>query len=126
MKFLSRKVQLLLALNVQLLSQKEPDPKPALNLYARFGKLKPHINFLGHTDVVANLSNWKISPFLKALVKNGYLNSRGSQDMKGGVACWISAVSNFIKDNKFKGSIQLLFQQMKRQRLWMPSGYEIP
>ena len=28
--------------------------------------------------------------------------------MKGGVACWISAVSNFIKNNKFKGSISII------------------
>ncbi|MFL2894318.1 MAG: succinyl-diaminopimelate desuccinylase, partial [Candidatus Pelagibacter sp.] len=32
----------------------------------------------------------------------------GSQDMKGGVACWISAVSNFIKNKKFKGSISII------------------
>ena len=47
--------------------------------------------------MVANLNNWKIPPF-KAVVRKGYLNGRGSQDMKGGVACWISAVSNFIKN----------------------------
>ena len=28
--------------------------------------------------------------------------------MKGGVACWISAVSNFIKKKKFKGSISII------------------
>ena len=28
--------------------------------------------------------------------------------MKGGIACWISAVSNFIKDNNFKGSISII------------------
>jgi len=81
--------------------------KPALNLYARFGKSKPHINFLGHTDVVANLNNWKIPPF-KAVVKKGYLNGRGSQDMKGGIACFISAISDFIKDKNFKGSISII------------------
>ena len=77
-------------------------------------KSKPHINFLGHTDVVANLNNWKIPPF-KAVVKKGYLNGRGSQDMKGGVACWISAVSNFIKIINLKDLSQLLFQLMKKQ-----------
>ena len=106
MKFLSRKLTAI-GFKCTIIKSKGTGPKPALNLYARFGKLKPHINFLGHTDVVANLSNWKIPPF-KALVKNGYLNGRGSQDMKGGVACWISAVSNFIKDNKFKGSISII------------------
>ena len=106
MKFLSRKLTTI-GFNCTIIRSKGIGPKPALNLYARFGKSKPHINFLGHTDVVANLNNWKIPPF-KAVVKNGYLNGRGSQDMKGGVACWISAVSSFIKNKKFKGSISII------------------
>ena len=106
MKFLSRKLTDI-GFKCTIIKSKGTGPKPALNLYARFGKSKPHINFLGHTDVVANLNNWKISPF-KAVVKNGYLNGRGSQDMKGGVACWISAVSSFIKKENFKGSISII------------------
>ena len=106
MKFLSRKLNTI-GFKCTIIKSKGTGPKPALNLYARFGKSKPHISFLGHTDVVANLNNWKISPF-KAVVKKGYLNGRGSQDMKGGVACWISAVSNFIKNKKFKGSISII------------------
>ena len=106
MKFLSRKLTEI-GFKCTIIKSKGTGPKPALNLYARFGKSKPHINFLGHTDTVANLNNWKIPPF-KAVVKNGYLNGRGSQDMKGGVACWISAVSNFIKNKKFKGSISII------------------
>ena len=106
MKFLSRKLTAI-GFKCTIIKSKGTGPKPALNLYARFGKSKPHISFLGHTDVVANLNNWKIPPF-KAVVKKGYLNGRGSQDMKGGVACWISAVSNFIKNKKFKGSISII------------------
>ena len=106
MKFLSRKLDAI-GFKCTIIKSKGTGPKPALNLYARFGKSKPHISFLGHTDVVANLNNWKIPPF-KAVVKKGYLNGRGSQDMKGGVACWISAVSNFIKNKKFKGSISII------------------
>ena len=106
MKFLSRKL-IAIGFKCTIIKSKGTGPKPALNLYARFGKSKPHINFLGHTDVVANLNNWKIPPF-KAVVRKGYLNGRGSQDMKGGVACWISAVSSFIKNKKFKGSISII------------------
>ncbi len=106
MRFLSKKLNAI-GFKCKIIKSKGTGSKPALNLYARFGKSKPHINFLGHTDVVANLNNWKIPPF-KAVVRNGYLNGRGSQDMKGGVACWISAVSNFIKNNKFKGSISII------------------
>ena len=106
MKFLSKKLTAN-GFNCKIIKSKGTGPKPALNLYARIGKSKPHINFLGHTDVVANLRNWKIPPF-KAVVKRGYLNGRGSQDMKGSVACWISAVSNFIKNKKFQGSISII------------------
>ena len=106
MKFLSKKLSSI-GFKCKIIKSKGTGPKPALNLYARLGKSKPHINFLGHTDVVANLNNWKIPPF-KALVSKGYLNGRGSQDMKGSVACWISAVSSFIKNKKFKGSISII------------------
>ena len=106
MKFLSKKLSSI-GFKCKIIKSKGTGPKPALNLYARFGKSKPHINFLGHTDVVANLNNWKIPPF-KGVVRKGYLNGRGSQDMKGGIACFISAISKFIKNKKFKGSISII------------------
>ena len=106
MKFLSKKLTAI-GFKCTVIKSKGTGPKPALNLYAKFGKSKPHINFLGHTDVVANLNDWKIPPF-KGVVRKKYLNGRGSQDMKGGIACWLSAVSNFIKSKKFKGSISLI------------------
>ena len=106
MKFLSKKLTTI-GFKCTIIKSKGTGPKPALNLYARFGNSKPHINFLGHTDVVANLNNWKVPPF-KAVVRSGYLNGRGSQDMKGGIACWISAISNFIKNKKFNGSISII------------------
>jgi len=106
MKFLSKKLSSI-GFKCKIIKSKGTGSKPALNLFAKFGNSKPHINFLGHTDVVANLNNWKIPPF-KGVVSKGYLNGRGSQDMKGGIACWISAVSNFIKSKKFKGSISVI------------------
>jgi len=106
MKFLSKKLSSI-GFKCTVIKSKGTGPKPALNLYARFGKSKPHINFLGHSDVVANLNNWKIPPF-KGVVRKGYLNGRGSQDMKGGIACFISAISTFIKNKKFKGSISII------------------
>ena len=113
MKFLSKKLGDI-GFKCKIIKSKGTGPKPALNLYARFGRTKPHINFLGHTDVVANLNNWKIPPF-KAIVKKGYLNGRGSQDMKGGIACWISAMSDFIKNNRFKGSISIINTLTKKR-----------
>jgi len=106
MRYISKRLSSI-GFKCKIIKSKGTGSKPALNLYARLGRSKPHINFLGHTDVVANLNNWKIPPF-KGLVRKGYLNGRGSQDMKGGIACWISAVSNFIKKKKFKGSISIM------------------
>jgi len=106
MKFLSKKLTTI-GFKCTIIKSKGTGIKPALNLYARFGKSKPHINFLGHTDIVANLTNWKIPPF-KGVIRKGYLNGRGAQDMKGGIACFISAISTFIKNKKFKGSISII------------------
>ncbi len=106
MKFLSRKLSSI-GFRCKIIKSKGIGQKSALNLYAKYGNSKRHINFLGHTDVVANLNNWKIPPF-KGVVKKGYLNGRGSQDMKGGIACFISAISKFIKNKKFKGSISII------------------
>ena len=106
MKFLSIKLSSI-GFKCKIIKSKGFGSKPALNLFAKFGNSKPHINFLGHTDVVSNLNNWKIPPF-KGLVKKDYLHGRGAQDMKGGIACWISATSKFIKSNKFKGSLSII------------------
>ena len=106
MKFLSKKLSSI-GFKCKIIKSKGLSSKPAINLFAKFGKSRPHINFLGHTDVVLNLNNWSVPPF-KAIVKNGYLYGRGAQDMKGGIACWISAVSKFINNKNFKGSISII------------------
>jgi len=80
------------------------------NLYARLGKSSPNFCFAGHTDVVpvGDLKSWSINPFLGA-VKNNKLIGRGASDMKGSIACFIAALSQFKKVRpKFKGSISLL------------------
>ena len=106
MKFLSKKLSSI-GFKCKIIKSKGLNSKPALNLFAKFGNSRPHINFLGHSDVVLNLNNWGVYPF-KGLVKKGYLHGRGAQDMKGGIACWISAVSKLIKSNKFKGSLSII------------------
>ena len=106
MKFLSKKLSSI-GFKCKVIKSKGLGSKSALNLFAKFGNSRPHINFLGHTDVVLNLENWSLSPF-KGVIKNGYLYGRGTQDMKGGIACWISAVSKFIKRKNFKGSISII------------------
>ena len=106
MKFLSKKLSSV-GFKCKIIKSKGSSSKNALNFFSKFGNSKPHINFLGHSDVVLNLDNWKVPPF-KGLVKKGYLHGRGAQDMKGSIACWLSAVSNFIKSKKFEGSISII------------------
>ena len=80
------------------------------NLYAKLGKLAPNFCFAGHTDVVpvGDLKSWSVNPFLGA-VKNNKLIGRGANDMKGSIACFMAALSQFKKIKpKFKGSISLL------------------
>ena len=80
------------------------------NLYAKLGKSSPNFCFAGHTDVVpvGDLRSWSVNPFL-GVVKNNKLIGRGASDMKGSIACFIAALSQFKKVRpKFKGSISLL------------------
>jgi len=80
------------------------------NLYAKLGKSSPNFCYAGHTDVVpvGDLKSWSVNPF-SGTVKNNKLVGRGASDMKGSIACFIAAVSQFKKVKpKFKGSISLL------------------
>ena len=80
------------------------------NLYAKLGKSSPNFCFAGHTDVVpvGDLKSWSVNPF-SGTVKNNKLIGRGASDMKGSIACFIAALSQFKKIKpKFKGSISLL------------------
>jgi len=80
------------------------------NLYARIGKSSPNFCFAGHTDVVpvGDLKSWTVNPF-GGVIKNQKLIGRGVSDMKGSIACFVSAVSEFLKKNKkLKGSISFL------------------
>ena len=108
-KFLSKKLKLL-GFNCKILEFKKGKGKPIKNLYARLGKKQPNLCYAGHTDVVppGNYSDWTVNPF-KPQVKKGYLIGRGANDMKSSIACFVSAVSKFIKENKnFNGSISFL------------------
>src|SRR5215831_17549985 len=85
------------------------------NLYARIGNEAPHITFAGHTDVVppGDESIWSMGAF-SGEVKDGFLYGRGAVDMKGGIACSVAAVLQYLEahDGKprkdGKGSISFL------------------
>ncbi|MGF6310647.1 succinyl-diaminopimelate desuccinylase [Bradyrhizobium sp. i1.8.4] len=70
------------------------------NLYARIGNSAPHITFAGHTDVVppGDEAAWTLGAF-SGEVKDGYLYGRGAVDMKGGIACSVAAVLQYLQDH---------------------------
>ena len=57
--------------------------------------------FLGHTDVVppGPESEWSVPPFSGEIIDNK-IYGRGAADMKGGVACFISALKEFLSENE--------------------------
>ena len=78
----------------------EPGSADIDNLYARIGTSTPHITFAGHTDVVppGDETAWSFGAF-SGEVKDGFLYGRGAVDMKGGIACSVAAVLQYLADH---------------------------
>ena len=89
----------------------EPGTMPVENLYARIGASAPNLVFAGHTDVVppGDEAKWIHPPFAGE-IRHDMLFGRGAVDMKGGVACAIAAVLDYVAacGGKPKGSISFL------------------
>lgn len=80
------------------------------NLYARLGTQAPNFCFAGHTDVVpiGDAAGWKHDPFGAEIV-GGVMYGRGTVDMKGAIAAFMSATARYLEDHgPPKGSISLL------------------
>ena len=80
------------------------------NMISTYGKGAPCLAFIGHTDVVpsGDEAKWDSDPF-ELTKKNDFLVGRGTSDMKGGIACFMQAVGEFIEENdSFDGSIKLI------------------
>ncbi|WP_132443892.1 succinyl-diaminopimelate desuccinylase [Sulfitobacter indolifex] len=80
------------------------------NLFARWGNKgnTKSFGFNGHTDVVpiGDEADWSIPPF-GAEIKDGIMYGRGTTDMKSGVAAFVAAAVDFVKDTPPDGSIVL-------------------
>ena len=80
------------------------------NLWARRGKVGPVICFAGHTDVVPTgpLEKWHSDPFTPTL-RDGMLYGRGTSDMKGSLAAFVTGIEKFVAQHPtHQGSITLL------------------
>lgn len=88
----------------------DPGTPDVDNLYSRLGSAGPHLMFAGHTDVVpvGDAGAWTQDPFA-AQVINGEMYGRGAVDMKGGIACFVSALARLIERRGVpEGSVSLL------------------
>ena len=80
------------------------------NLFARWGNKgnTKSFGFNGHTDVVpiGDEADWSMPPF-GAEIKDGIMYGRGTTDMKSGVAAFVAAAVDFVKDTPPDGAIVL-------------------
>ena len=99
-----------LGLEVTRMTASEPGTPDIENLYARLGSDGPHLMFAGHTDVVpvGSEADWSHPPF-GAEIADGMLYGRGAVDMKGGIACFVTALARLVEEKgPPKGSVSLL------------------
>ncbi|WP_323040878.1 succinyl-diaminopimelate desuccinylase [Gemmobacter sp.] len=80
------------------------------NLFARWGA-RGHarsFGFNGHTDVVpvGNPADWSCDPF-GAEIRDGRIWGRGAADMKSGVAAFVAAALDFVRDTPPDGAVIL-------------------
>lgn len=79
------------------------------NLFARWGaKGARTLGFNGHTDVVppGDLGSWTHPPF-SGHVEDGIIWGRGATDMKSGVAAFVAAAIDFVRETPPDGAVIL-------------------
>ena len=80
------------------------------NLFARWGRKGANrsLGFNGHTDVVpvGDEAAWTHPPFSGHL-EGGTLWGRGATDMKSGVAAWVAAAVDFVRESPPDGALIL-------------------
>jgi succinyl-diaminopimelate desuccinylase len=78
------------------------------NLFARWGKQGANraFGFNGHTDVVpvGDAAAWRHDPF-GAEMDEGFMYGRGACDMKSGVAAFVAAAVDFVRDTPPDGAV---------------------
>lgn len=78
-----------------------------LIMESNFGNEEYGIGFIGHTDTVEFIGEWKYDPF-KLTKEDNKLYGLGTCDMKGGIASILSAIEKLDK-TKIKNKIKVYF-----------------
>ncbi len=80
---------------------------PRYIILARYGEGRPVLHFNGHYDVVPPGSGWTRDPF-NPVMEGGRVYGRGSSDMKGGIAAFLTAAKTAVESGRrLKGSIEV-------------------
>lgn len=86
------------------------DRNGTANLFARWGAKGANrsFGFNGHTDVVppGDAAEWRFAPFSAAMAE-GKLWGRGACDMKSGVAAFVAAAVDFVRETPPDGAVIL-------------------
>ena len=94
----------------ELIRFTSPGTPDILNLWARRGSGCPHFCYAGHSDVVPVIDRdqWRADPF-GGSIEEGLLVGRGAVDMKGSIAAFAAAATQYLAANPdFDGSISLM------------------
>jgi succinyl-diaminopimelate desuccinylase len=114
----------------------EPGTADVDNLYARYGRGRPHLCFAGHTDVVppGREADWTHPPFAGVLASD-QVWGRGAADMKGGIAAFAAAVLSLAAEDGLGGSVSFLITGDEEDKAingtakvlaWIQENGEIP
>ena len=93
----------LLGFKLELVENKKSNKA---SLFATIGN-NPSLTFLGHTDTVSAGENWTMDP-LAMKIDGDRIYGLGSSDMKGGIAAFLSAISQ-INFKNCKRGLNILF-----------------
>ncbi len=87
----------------------EPGTPDVENLYAHLPANGPNLCFAGHTDVVppGDAGLWSQGPF-SGTIHRGEVYGRGAVDMKGAIACFVSAALRRRRDGPLACGLSLL------------------
>ena len=78
-----------------------------LIMESNFGEEESNLCFVGHTDTVEAVGDWKYNP-LKLTIEGNKLYGLGTCDMKGGIAAFLEAIS-LLDKNKINKKIKAYF-----------------
>lgn len=80
---------------------------PRYIVIGRYGSGTPVLHFNGHYDVVPAGTGWSKKPF-EPVIEQGRIYGRGTCDMKGGIAAFLTATKAIVESNQpLRGTLEV-------------------